>query len=68
MEVIAAVDETSDDCESDTSSENDDLEMLLLETFAPQKDLGTLLHFQEVSEDSFESVFRLYFVPVSLES
>ena len=58
MEVIASDDETSDDCESDTSSENDDLEMLLLETFAPQKDLGTLLPFQDVSEDRFESLFR----------
>lgn len=33
-----------------------------------KNDLGTLLHFQDVSEDSFESSFRLCFVQVSIES
>ena len=40
------------------SSENDYLKMLLLETSAHQKDLGTILHFQDISEDSFESLYR----------
>ena len=51
---MVAEDGTSD---SDMSTENDVLEMFLLDTLAPKKDLGTLLNFQDISEESFENLF-----------
>ena len=32
--------------------------MFASDTFAPKKDLGTLLNFQDISEDNFENLFR----------
>ena len=57
LEVMLAENDSSDDS-SDSDSE-DDLELLLLDTVdTSRKELGPRVHYEDISDNDFESFFR----------
>lgn len=51
------LDESSGE-ESDSSSDEDDLEMLLLQNLFSSRELCAHLNFMDINDDDFESLFR----------
>ena len=60
LEIMVAEDNSSgEESESGSdSSEDDDLELLLLQNVFTPRELGAHVNYQDISEDDFQSLFR----------